>query len=167
MTEIKKFIDLKVIKAFTFMLIPLVLILLTGEFRSSISDYTYSEQSKLFTCMLTLAGFTFFEDGYADRRRYYNMILGFALVTVAWTPHLEFPILHFSSAALFYVGSTIAMLAYTSKTQLPIKIFVAVVTVTGLTLHFALNMYNLLIAEWIGMFPICFVFVGEATGKLD
>lgn len=167
MTEIKKFVDLKVIKSFTFMLIPLVLILFTGEFRPSISDYAYSEQSTLFTCMLTLAGFMFFEDGYVDRKRYYNMILGAALTIVAWTPHLDFPILHFSSAAIFYLGSTIAMLAYTSKKQLPLKILVALITATGLTLHFALDMYNLLVAEWIGMFPICFTFIGEATGKLD
>ena len=163
----KKFTDLKIIQAFGFLLIPLILIILTGEVRSSISNYAYSSSNNSFVMMLTLAGALFVYDGYVERKRYYNMILGISLIGVALTPHLDYYYLHYSFAGIFFLGSVATMIIYSSKKQRPFKILAGAFILISMILFFVFNIYSLFWAEWIGMIPISLHYVGEALGKID
>lgn len=162
-----RIVKLNIILSLWLFFIPLVLILATGEIRSSISNYAYSSMDYLFTCLLTIAGMMFIFNGTTYNSRQYNIILGVSLILVAITPHYEFPIIHYTSAVLFYLGSVLTMVIFSSKEQRPIKIYLGLIVTLALLMHFTLNLYSLFWAEWIGMFPICLHYLGETTGKLD
>lgn len=163
----KKFTEIKIIQGFAFILIPLFLYFLTGEIRGSISDYAYSTAVMSFSVMLTLAGALFFYDGYVERKRFYNMIIGAALIGVVLTPHLEYAILHYIFASIFFIGSVFSMIYFSSKKQRPIKIVVGSVIILALLMYFIFNIFSLFWAEWIGMIPICLHYIGESLGKVD
>lgn len=158
--------DLKVIKAFSFLSIPLILWLSAGELLPSISAYAYVTPI-LLGVLLTMAGMVFFDDGYIDRERYYNMIIGGSLIVVALTPYKDFPITHFFFAGVFFLGSLFVMIAYSSIKQRMIKIFIGLFIVVGLLGHFLFSWYSLFFAEWIAMLPISLHYAGESYGKLD
>lgn len=163
----KRLTKLHVILAITLLFTPLVLIITTGEVRSSISNYAYSSMNHLFATLLTIAGTMFIFNGTAYNSRWYNIALGLSLIGVALTPHYDFPIIHYLFAAIFFLGSIFVMIGYTSKEQLKLKIQFASIIILALLLHFAFNWYSLFWAEWIGMLPICVHYLGESTGKLD
>lgn len=147
--------------------IPLILILVTGEVRNSISDYAYSEYNYLFASLLTIAGMMFIFNGTAYCTKWYNVILGVALIGVSLTPHKEFSILHYSFAGIFFIGSVITMIVFSSRKQRKWKILTGLIIVGVLIGAYATNQYSLLVAEWIGMLPICLHFIGVETKKID
>ena len=163
----KRLTKLHVILAITLLFTPLVLIITTGEVRSSISNYAYSSMNHLFSALLTIAGTMFIFNGTAYNSRWYNIALGLSLIGVALTPHYDFPIIHYLFAAIFFLGSIFVMIGYTSKEQLNLKIQFASIIILALVIHFAFNLYSLFWAEWIGILPICVHYLGESTGKLD
>lgn len=163
----KKVTDLKMIKAIFLLGIPLFLIIATGEVRPSISNYAYSDFPSFFVVLLTIAGTLFFDDGYIERKRFFNMVLGGALIGVALTPHFDFPVLHYSFAGLFFLGSEFNMIYFSSKKQRKYKILASIFIMFGLSGHFFFNWYSLLYAEWIGMLPISLHYIGESLGKID
>lgn len=155
------------IKAIFLFGIPLFLILFTGEVRPSISNYAYSSISELFVMLLTISGILFFDDGYTIRSRYFNMILGGSLMGVALTPHCDWPVLHYSFASLFFLGSQFNMIYYSSRKQRKYKILASIFIMFGLSGHFIFNLFSLFWAEWIGILPITLHYIGESLGKID
>lgn len=163
----KRLTKLHVILAIILLFIPLILIATTGEVRSSISNYAYSSMNHLFAALLTIAGTMFIFNGTAYNSRWYNIALGISLIGVALTPHYDFPILHYSFASLFFLGSVAVMVLFSSKEQLRLKIYFSSLIMIGLMGHFLFKFYSLFWAEWIGILPICIHYLGESTGKLD
>jgi hypothetical protein len=163
----KRIIKLELILATLLLFIPLILIIATGEVRSSISNYAYSNLSYLFVMLLSIAGMMFIFNGTAYNSRWYNIILGCSLIGVSLTPHLDYTIIHYLFASLFFLGSVAVMIGFSSAKQRPLKAYLGVMVILGLVGHFAFNWYSLLWAEWIGILPICIHYIGESTGKLD
>lgn len=163
----KRLTKLEIILSTLLLFIPLILILATGEIRPSISNYAYSNLNYLFATLLTLAGTMFIFNGSAYNSRWYNIVLGLSLIGVALTPHYDFPILHYTFAAIFFLGSMAVMVLFSSKEQLKLKIYFSAIVFLALLGHFIFKTYSLFWAEWIGILPICIHYLGESTGKLD
>lgn len=163
---VKRFSNLESILAGLLLCLPLALILSSGEVRSSISDYAYSEVSQLFSGLLWFTSSMFLYNGVV-RNKWYNTVLGFSLVSVALTPHLDYPIFHYSSAAIFFLGSVFVMIYFSSSKQRIFKIFFGLIIFISLLIHFIFDLYSLFYAEWIGILPISIHFIGESMNKLD
>ncbi|WP_298118142.1 hypothetical protein [Flavobacterium sp.] len=163
----KRLIKLHVILSILLVFIPLILIVASGEVRNSISNYAYSEVSYLFSTLLSIAGTMFIFNGTAYNSRWYNIILGCSLVGVALTPHLDYPVIHYSFASIFFIGSVVVMIAYSSAKQRPLKAYFGIMIILSLLFHFIFNWYSLFWAEWIGILPITIHYLGETTNKLD
>lgn len=158
--------DFKIIQAVLYSMIPLFLIIATGEVRTSISDYAYSSKPSFFVSLITMAGVLFFLDGYVDRKRFYNMILGGSLVGVAWTPHLDYPVLHYICAGIFFLGAMFFISYFSNKKERKWMLGFSFLMFLGLLGSF-LGFYTLLIGEWIGMLVVCPLFILEAKGKIS
>lgn len=163
----KRIIKLEKILSAILLLLPLILILATQEIRSSISNYAYSEMNYLFATLLTIAGMMFIVNGTAYNSRWYNIVLGISLIGVALTPHLDYKILHYSFAGLFFIGSVGVMIGYSSAKQRPVKVYFGSIIITAMLFHFIFNWYSLFWAEWIGILPICTHYILESVGKFD
>ena len=166
MKGLKLFTKIQVIQAVVFLLIPFVLWLVHGELLDSVSAYAY-KTPMTFAFSLTLAGSLFVNDGIITKSRWYNYIIGFSLFGVVLLPHLDFPILHYVFAGLFFLGSLFNMVFFSSNGERPVKIAVAVFVVFGLFGCFLLNWYSIFWAEFIGMIPISVHYVLEALNKID
>lgn len=162
-----RLIKLHVILSVLLLFLPLILVVASGEIRSSISNYAYSDVNYLFATLLTIAGTMFIFNGTAYNSRWYNIVLGCSIIGVALTPHYDYPIIHYSLASVFFLGSVAAMIAYSSAKQRPLKLYFGIIIILALLLHFLFNWYSLFCAEWIGILPITIHYLGESTGKLD
>jgi hypothetical protein len=123
-----------------------------------------------FFSLMSIAGAVFIMDGSIWNKRWYNIVLGCSLIGIAVTPHLDSPLitaLHYSFAALFFLGSVATMIIYSSKNQRPLKIMLAIAVAVAMSLNFLIPETGLFWAEWAGMIPITFHFLGESYGKLD
>ena len=163
----KRITKLEVILVVFLLLLPLVLILATGETRTSISNYAYSDQKTLFGMLLAIAAAMFVYNGVINREKWYNIVLGCSLFGVALTPHLDYPILHYSFAGLFFLGSVATMIIYSSAPQRELKIVLGAFIILALLNYFITGMYSLLVAEWIGILPISVHFIFESLKKFD
>lgn len=163
----KRLVKLDIILAALLLFIPLILILVTGEVRTSISDYAYSQYSYLFASLLTLAGTMFIFNGSAYITKWYHIVSGVALIGVVLTPHKEYVILHYVFAGIFFMGNIITMIIFSSTKQRKWKLGVGVFILIILMGVYITKSYSLLVAEWIGMLPICLHFIGEELGKID
>lgn len=161
----KTLTNLYTINALLLMLLPLILIAVTGDVRVSISDYAYSNASNLLVVLLTISAFLFIYNGFTSSK-IYNVVLGLLLIGIALTPHLDYPIMHYSFATFFFIGSVYTMIQYSSKQQRIFKIIAGLITLLSLLGGF-LDYYSFLMAEWIGILPICIHFIGEALNKID
>lgn len=153
------------IKAASLMLLPLVLIVFTGELRSSISDYAYSGSGVLFALLLTISGTLFVNNGLTSNK-WYNVLLGLSLYVVVLTPHLDFPFLHYTFATLFFLGSIAVMIVFSSDRQRFYKILAGLFIITALSGYY-FEWYTLLYAEWLGLLPISLHLIGESLNKID
>ncbi len=156
---------LEISVAFLLMFIPLILKLIDGSWRPSISDYVYSHQSFAFAFLLTLAGSMFLYNGIGYKRHWYNSILGVSLFGVVCTPHLDYPIWHYFFATNFFVGSVVSIGLSSNIAFRGFKFFISGIVVLGLILHFAFNLFSLLVAEWIGIIPIATHFIIKSLTK--
>lgn len=146
---------------------PLLLMLFNWETRPSISNFVYSVQNWIFYLFFFSGAFLFAFNGLIFKKHNYNILLSVTLLFIAIFKHLEYPIIHFTAAGLFYVGSVAAMIAFSSPQQRLLKILFGVFTLFGLLGHFAFDFYNLFVAEWIGLLPICVHFQLESQNKID
>jgi len=163
----KRIRKLEIILSLLLLFIPLILILLEGNIRDSISNYAYSKYNFIFTSLLTIAGMMFVFNGTVHNFKWYNIILGCSLIGVANTPHLDMPIFHYLFAVIFFLGSVCVMIIFSSVKQRIFKMFFAFIILLGMIGYFVFNYYSLLWAEWISILPICIHYIGESTGKLD
>lgn len=166
--RIRKMLNISITVLF---LMPLILRLVDGYFRTSISDYAYSQYSQIFVSLITFAGVMFIVDGMNQdiytRNKWYSIIIGFSLIGVGMTPHRDYPIIHYFCAGVFFLWSTIVMILFSSPKQRPYKIMAGFVTIFIILGHFFFDKYSLLTAEWIGMVSICANVLGENNNKID
>ena len=163
----KRLLKLELILTGLLIFFPLILILITNQIRSSISDYAYSNESEWFVFLLTIASSLFVTNGSLFNKHWYNIILGISLAGVALTPHLDLPIIHTILAAIFFLGSIYVMIHFSSPEQRIYKIITGALIALAMLGHFLLNFYSLFWAEWIGIIPISLHFIGESLGKID
>ncbi len=166
--EVKKAIDFEVIKALILMFIPLVLVIANGgEIRPSISNFVYYTEST-FKVLLCTTALLYFQDGYTDRRRWYNMLLALCLVGVAYTPHLQVPFWHYLFALNFFIGNDIVMIWYSSKKQRIYKIIASLSTIPVYFLALKYDAENVFFwAESYMSVKLSLHLVGEKIGKID
>lgn len=160
-----RFKKLETIMASFLLFIPLILILVSGEVRPSISDYAYSEIENVFSGLLWCSAVMFLYNGVLTKK-WYNIVLSGALIGVSVTPHLDFPFWHYTFAVLFFIGSVFVMVYFSSAKQRWFKIIAGVIVLLGL-LGSYLNFYSLFYAEWIGLLPITLHYVAESLNKID
>lgn len=163
----KRLKKLEVILAVFLLFIPLMLIVVNGEVRNSISDYAYSKNNLVFGSLLAISSALFVYNGTMNREKWYNIVLGVSLLGTAVTPHLDYPVWHYSFAALFFLGSVTTMIVFSSAAQRELKIVLGTLIVLALLGYYITEMYSLLIAEWIGILPISIHFIGESLNKID
>jgi hypothetical membrane protein len=154
-------------------LIPLILWLTDGilphPFRSSISQYVYMNNSYVFGMLLSIASMLFIFNGaiyfkneqfmhISTHGQWYNVVLGFSLIGVISFPCEQFPIPHYTFAAIFFVGNALVTgIFYKDKDKI-LSIILAILTIA--TLPFALMGYiSILIAEWISLVAISIHFI--------
>lgn len=160
MINLKDVKRLEISLAILLMFIPLILKLSENlAFRDSISNYAYSTVSHVFVLLLTLSGSLFLYNGIFFKRHWYNSLLGISLFGVALTPHLEFKILHYLFATIFFLGSIISIGLSSNIAFRGFKFLISGIVLFALSLHFAFNLFSLLIAEWIGIVPISTHFI--------
>ena len=161
------FTKFKTVQALLFLAIPLILILVNGTpTLKSISAYV-NYTPVAFSFMLTMAGSLFIYDSVVDKKSPYNSFIGVSLFGVVLFNHLVFPILHYSFAIIFFIGSLFNMIFFSSNSQRPLKILTAVAVLFGMLGCFYFNWYSIFWAEWVGMVPISLHFVLEELGKID
>ena len=153
-------------QAILFLLIPFVLWGCLGERLDSISAYAYLSPM-VFGLSLTLAGALFFYDGFVEPKRWYNMASGVFLFGVVLFPHLDYPVLHYCFAALFFLWSVFNMVYFSSNKERFFKILAGIFIIFGILGCYAFNWYSIFWAEWLGMLPISGHYILEALEKID
>jgi len=153
-----------------------ILILIDNQLRPSISDYAYSQHNHIFTMLLTFAGSIFVFNGtddddnvigrYKANSKWYNIITGLSLIVVAITPHLDYTVLHYIFAILFFLSGSVNMVLFSSDKQRWFKLIGAFFVILSLVSSFIFN-WNLAIMEQLAILPIAFNLLGENIGKLD
>ena len=167
---------------------PLILYLadfgFAREFRSSISNYAFMCDSYWFGSLLAVAGTLFILNGaqhmrvrntflYQVEKRFgkgYNIIFGLALFGVIYFDHINYTLIHFIFAGVFYIGCAIAMIFLSQGNLKNIGRVLGIFTLMALILHFVLdtrltedrNPFTLLWAEWVGLLLIAIYFVLES-----
>lgn len=160
----------------------------TMELRDSISNYFFMRDSYWFGSLLTLAGALFIYNGAqhmsVQKNEYlaavesrfgkgYNIIFGLALFGVLFFNHVDYKVVHYAFAIIFFVGCALAMLL-TQETPLKrLGDFLGVLTLLSLGIHFLLsyvvgeenNSFTLLWAEWLGLFLIAMYFIVESIDR--
>ena len=155
------------------LIIPLLftLPLIEGKFRNSISDYVYSDVSLLFSVILTFAGTILIVNGCNDdihlKNKWYAFIQGGLLIGVVLTPHLDYELLHYTFAGLFFIGSVFEMIFWCSAKYRLTMFFLAFSILTAMFFHFVTKSYSLFWAEIIGLTPIIINKLGENNNKLN
>lgn len=165
MQNIKDIKRLEVTLALLLMFTPLILRLLDGNYRISISNYAYSQFNYVFAMLLTLAGALFIYNGLGFKRHWYNFILGISLLGVVLTPHLDFPLYHYTFASVFFVGSVAAIGLSSNIVFRGFKFLVSGIITTALLFHYTFGIFSLLFAEWIGIIPISTHFIIKSLYK--
>lgn len=158
---------LEISLALLLMFIPIILKLLDGNWRPSISNYAYSNFNYVFAFLLTLAGSMFLYNGIGYKRHWYNAILGISLFGVVLTPHLHYSLFHYIFASIFFLGSILSIGLSSNIAFKNFKYFISIIVIISLILHFIFNLFSLLISEWIGIIPIATHFIIKSiTNKL-
>lgn len=162
----KLFTNLKAIQALLFVLIPVILILVSGGVLDSLSAYAYITPMT-FAWLMTLAGVIFFYDGFVEPKRWYNIISGLTLFGVILFPYLDFYITHYVFAGLFFAWTSFCIPIFSSKRQRWWKILILIFIALGISGCFLLNLYSIFWAEWIGLLPISIHYILEILKKID
>lgn len=119
--DLMAFAKLERIIAGICILIPLFLITAdNGVVRISISDYVYMLNSQVFGLLFGVAAMLFIVNGVIyiktsglreckKQGKWYNIVLGVSLLGVVLFPHLEFPLIHYFFAIIFFAGSAVVI----------------------------------------------------------
>ena len=109
----------------------------------------------------------FIVNGLVKHRRWYNAVLGFTLIGLLVFNCDDAEWLHYSFAAVFFVGNVAVMLIYSSKKQRWFK--GVMVSVIGLAMagYFLIDWFSLFWAEWISLLIVALHYVLESWELLD
>lgn len=100
--------------------------------------------------------------------KYYNIIFGLSLLGVLLFPHLEYPIIHYICAAIFFIGSIIVMAFTKGRKWSKTGMFLAFISAVSLGLSFVNSLgFTLFWAEWIALVAIAIHYVLEANYIID
>ena len=158
---------LELIKAIVLFFLPIILIIVNKEMRPSISDYAYSVHNGVFYTLMSLSGTLYIYNGVINRSKWYNIVLGLALIGIGLTPHLDYPFWHYLFACVYFTGSIIVIPIFTSNKQRKLKLILSLLITISLLGFVVFDWYSLFIAEWLALTVICFHFIGESIGKFD
>ncbi|EKT4545816.1 hypothetical protein AAIP58_000107 [Flavobacterium psychrophilum] len=151
---------LEVTLAVSLMLIPLINRLIEGVWLPSISAYVDSKVIVgLLSFELGIAGALFIYNGVGFKRHWYNVLLGLSLWGVAIFHYKTHNYIHNACAIIFFLGSILAIGLSSNIAFRGFKYFVSAITVIGLVLHFAFNLFSILTVEWIEIIPIATHFI--------
>jgi hypothetical protein len=139
--------------------IPLILKVVDGEWRKSISNYAYSDKSEWYCTLVTIGAMMFILNYVINKKHSYNLIVGLSLLGVCLTPHIEYAVLHYTFAAIFFGTSLLAIPLSSSQKNKEYKYMIVAITLTILALHFTTKTYSLLVAEWVALLPIVTHFI--------
>ena len=149
-------------------------------FRDSISNYYFMWAGHWFGSLLTLAAALFIYNGaqYMSLSKLggsrfgkgYNIIFGLALLGVLFFDHINYKLVHYIFACIFFVGCALAMILTTDTEINTLGNVLGVLTLVVLGVHFLLeyvvwkdhNPFTLLWAEWIGLILIAIYFIAES-----
>lgn len=151
-----------------------ILYLVSGELRDSISDYVYSTAHLTFAILLTFAGAVFIYNGVQDddtvvgkyraNSKWYNIVTGLALIGVVATPHLHYPIPHYTCAAIFFGTGYVNMVLFSNHEDRFIKIAVTLCAICVCVLC-VFGLLSLAITEQIIIIPIALNLLLEILNK--
>ena len=161
--------------------IPVLLWLADDQsgWRGSISGYAYMSRSYLFGLVLTVAAMMFIFNGilYYDKAavsgtgysaefgRWYNIILGLALLGVVLVPYGDSELFHYAFAGIFFLGGALCVALFSEKRHNRISVCIAVLSVVGLAAHYAFDgLYSLLVGEWIALAVLAVHYFLESIG---
>lgn len=177
-TRFSNFAKLERIIALVCILIPALLYWVDdiSAFRDSISDYVYmNPNSHVFGMLLTMAAMMFIFNGAlymqksADfkntqkRGRWYNIVLGLALLGVALLPCKDYVIAHYICAGIFFIGSAFAIAFLNDRQYRKTSYVIAAISVLSLAFHFWMpDVLSLLFAEWISLTVIAVHYILES-----
>ena len=156
-------------------LIPIILRITdhADAFRPSISNYVYMQHSYVFGMLLTIGAMMFIfngalywntadDMGVSDHGKWYNVVLGAALLVVVCFPHLQFPAEHYTAAVIFFVGNALVTLIFHRKRDAFWSIVIGSITGLSFVLVFT-HSVSLLVAEWISLGCISGHFVMQSN----
>lgn len=100
--------------------------------------------------------------------KYYNIIFGISLLGVLLFPHLEYPIIHYIAAAVFFLGSIVVMGFTKGKKWSKTGMVLAIISTVSLGLSFVESLgFSLFWAEWIALIAIAIYYVLEANYTIE
>ena len=161
-------------------LIPLFLYLADNNtIRESISAYVDMDNSYIYGLLLGIAAMLFIFNGALyfkttpkptmnykkNRGKWYNIILGVALMGVALFPYNgKFSFLHYFFTIVFFVGSAIVIFLFQNPKHIWISRIIAILSLFGLGLCVFSNesIINLFWAEWISLVVIGLYYILES-----
>jgi hypothetical protein len=169
--DINKEIDTKsdnltVLTGFIMLLIPLILITFSGAINESISLYVYSCPI-VFSSLLSIGAWTYFTKGFVSAKSKFDIVIGLSLFGVIFTPCNDYFVAHYIFATIFFLGNTFNMIYFSNKKHLPYKIIFGSVVIVSMAFHFIFGMFNLFVAEWIGLLPMTVNYVLEGLGLTE
>jgi len=165
--RVKHFARLERILAMVCITAPAMMIIGdNGTVRDSISAYYDMGKSVLFYVPLTVAFMLFVVNGVIKKQKAYNTILGVFLAGLVLFNHEYFPYLHFTFAALFFLGNAVVMVIFTSKTELWFKAILVAIIASALG-AWGLGLISLFWAEWVSLGIIGWHYILESWGVID
>lgn len=172
----KTFKMLQGIIAGLLLFLPIFLRLADGSktFRSSISNYVYMTHSYIFGMLLCMAAMLFIfnaavyyrnEDHYCLNKhgKWYNIVLGVALLGVILFPHLQYAVWHYSFAGLFFIGNSLVLAFFHKRKDRTISITLSILVIAAIALHY-LALVTLLVGEWLSLAAIGTHFILQSVG---
>ncbi len=82
-------------------------------------------------------------------------------------PHLEYPIIHYIFAGLFFIGSALVIALFNDRKHRKISVIIAIISLSSILLCAILpDKISLLLAEWISLGVISIHYILESKGLL-
>ncbi len=158
--------DLDVIKSLCFLLIPFLLWFQLGEQLPSISQYA-QEIPLSFAVYLTAVSLLFFDNGFEDRSKWFEMTIGASMIGVVLFDNEGYYYTHYAFAGYFFLGSIFNMIFFSSGKYRKYTITIGVTILLAMAGKFVFDFYTIFWAEFLGMIPISLHKILERMGKID
>jgi len=147
-------------------MIPFLLWFQLGEQLDSISQYA-QEIPLSFSVYLTLVATLFFDNGFEDRTKWFEMTLGVSLIGLILFDNESFYYTHYAFATYFFLGCVFNMIFFSSGKYRFYTILIGLGVLTAMAGKYFFEWYSLYWAEFIGIIPISLHKILERLGKID